>query len=210
MKQKGATGELEGKTIPLINDDLKRREMDTPGVIHAVYDGWNRFEQSENSYEEIVSRNTLRYGRSDLTDEYSMRLYSSFFDRDRVLSSNEIYHMSGVSKANPGKGPLHHYRNEEYKEEESEFVRKARAFNIIKHVQLSRVQSSLFGINNDTDIPIGFEQINESLFARKENRFMVFNLVSIQSNPWPPRAKTKLYGLDEDIDFLRLSQKDGK
>ena len=48
-----------------------------------------------------------------------------------------------------------------------------------------------------TQRPIsGFEQINEDLFARKDNKFMVFNSAGVDSWSSPPQPVTKTRGID--------------
>lgn len=206
LKEKGLIGNISsGETIPFINDELKRREMDTPGVMHAVYNGWNRFEKAERCYNEVVSSNTLRHGRSDFTDEHSMKLYMSFFSKDTLLTNHDVHHMSGTSSSTSKTENPHVSSNAVYQEdaEESTFMRKARSFNIYKHDFQKSQPPSLFSPNKDVDIPVGFEQINDGLYARKDNRFMVFNYVGIESQQWPPSAVTKGFSLEEDMDLLK-------
>jgi hypothetical protein len=204
LKEKGLLGNINSdETIPFINDELKRREMDTPGVMHAVYSGWNRFEKAEKCYDEVVSSDTLRYGRSDFTDENSLKLYTSFFTNDTLLTDHDVNYMSGTSSNTFKTKTSHIEKNNIQKEEESAFMRKARSFNIYKHDFQKSQPPSLFDPNKEVEIPIGFEQINDGLYARKDNRFMVFNYVGIDSQQWPPSAVTKGFSLEEDMDLLK-------
>lgn len=51
--------------------------------------------------------------------------------------------------------------------------------------------------NQQRPIPAGFEQINEDLFARKDNKFMVFNGAGVDSWKSPPQPVTKTHrGID--------------
>ena len=80
--------------------------------------------------------------------------------------------------------------------DEASFILKAAS----KGVNVKKKSSSKGG--NDKDInmieslhtqrPIsGFEQINEDLFARKDNKFMVFNSAGVDSWSSPPQPVTK-------------------
>lgn len=205
LKAKGLIGSINSdETIPFINEELKRREMDTPGVMYAVYNGWNGFETAEKCYNEIISTDTLRYGRSDFTDEHSMKLYTSFFSKDTLLTNHDVHHMNGTSSSTFKNESIQSNDNTVQSEEESTFMRKARKLNIYKHDFQKSPPPSLFIPNQDVEIPIGFEQINDGLYARKDNRFMVFNYVGIESQQWPPSAVTKGFSLEEDMDLLEF------
>jgi hypothetical protein len=52
----------------------------------------------------------------------------------------------------------------------------------------------------------GFEQINDNLFARKENRFLVFNDAGLSE--WPPESETKLGSIINDINLVRSTSRD--
>ncbi len=72
--------------------------------------------------------------------------------------------------------------------DEESFIRKAasKGFNIAK-----KSPSSLIEFRSQQPIPNGFEQINEGLFARKDNKFMVFNWAGVDSWTSPPQPVTK-------------------
>ena len=36
--------------VPRVNGDLQSREMDTPGVMDAVYEGWKKFGEARDCY----------------------------------------------------------------------------------------------------------------------------------------------------------------
>jgi len=71
-------GEMIESIFPGVDDELKRREMDTPGVIDAVHGGWKQFSNSESCYKEIMNVASGGPRRSDVTDDKSMKLYCSF------------------------------------------------------------------------------------------------------------------------------------
>ena len=149
---------------------------------------------------EIVSSNSLYHRRSDFTDENSMRLYCSFYGEDAILSELDVAYMTrgqvNAEKKNP----------QSYEEEKStnfsSFMQKAEILGI--EIQQSSSSNkdppALFHHDEVRKIIPGFEQINENLFARKYNRFMVFNRIDIES--WPPKSKTKIGGIVQDMDLL--------
>jgi hypothetical protein len=72
--------------------------------------------------------------------------------------------------------------------DEDSFIRKAasKGFNIKK-----KSPSSVIEFHIQRPIPNGFEQINDDLFARKDNKFMVFNGAGVNSWKSPPQPVTK-------------------
>ena len=72
--------------------------------------------------------------------------------------------------------------------DEESFIRKAasKGINIRK-----KPPSSLVEFRSQRPIPNGFEQINEDLFARKDNKFIVFNYAGVNSWMSPPQPVTK-------------------
>ena len=63
----------------------------------------------------------------------------------------------------------------------------------------NRRSTSLFPEEGRPPIPEGFEQINDDMFARKDNRFMVFNGTGLDSWTGSQQPKTKVNGLEDDI-----------
>ena len=62
----------------------------------------------------------------------------------------------------------------------------SRGINIRKKSSKSQIE-----FHTQRPIPSGFEQINEDLFARKDNKFMVFNGAGVDSWKSPPQPVTK-------------------
>lgn len=203
LKLQGIAGRLDSH-VPIVDEELKRREMDTPGVMDAVYGGWRRFAEAEKCYKEIVSPDSLHHRRSDLTDDNSMRLYCSFLDQDVILTNQDIAYMTG-SKHITNKTNCLLDKEEKSDFGSSRFITKARMLGI--QVQRGKnFESSLpalFIHDEVENIPPGFEQINANLFARRDNRFMVFNRVGLGS--WPPRSETKVGGVEDDMHILHPS-----
>jgi len=204
-------GELNEGILPGVNDELKRREMDTPGVIDAVHGGWKQFANSENCYEEIMNVASIGPRRSDVTDDKSMELYCSFFDRETSLSSHEMdfihgSRISNKSLSNNVNSSSHILQPSSRGNDESALMTKAKkmGFPINSNTDnANKTSVSLFLHKEDKDIPAGFEQINDDLYARKDNRFIVFNGAGIM--PWPPKSLTKVHGIEEDILIAQLT-----
>jgi len=201
---------------PGLLDKLKRSNLYSVGVTESFCNGWSQLSNAEKTYTEIMDMSSIGYKRSDITTESSMKLYCSFFDESTSLNQLEQSYASGQKLPHDPSKPLRRSTRpcgevsgpgKDLKRfDESAFILKAaaRGINIRK--------SAAHGKNNKIDVlkfqshlevPPGFEQINEDLYARKDNKFMVFNGAGVQSwkNPPQPVTKTKM------VDPLLFKQK---
>jgi len=83
------------------------------------------------------------------------------------------------------------------------FIKKATMMGfriLINKRENKHILSPLFSMELKRNIPQGFEQINEDMFATVENKFVVFNKAGLVS--WPPQPETKIHGIGEDILYL--------
>ena len=189
---------------------LKRTNLYSVGVTETFCDGWSRLANAEKTYTEILDMSSVGYKRSDVTTESSMKLYSSFFDPSTTMSKLEQNYATGGHKLiiDPSK-PLRRSTRpcEEVsgpgkdlkKFDEARFILKAasRGINIKKTtVQTDEDKIDVLKFQGSIKVPSGFEQINEDLFARKDNKFMVFNGASVNSWKTPPEPVTKTKMLD--------------
>jgi len=203
-------GELRGGGLPGVSDALKEREIDTPGVIEAVFGGWDRFSQNEGTYTEIMNTSSICHKRSDLTDKQSLSIYNSFFGYSTPLTNLDVSYIVGSKIVKP-----HSLVSERQKKKEkslrtpsgegmtSTFRSKAKmmGFPVILGKKMNHISKpSLFSRGDEPLVPKGFEQINDDLFARKENKFMVFNGAGLVS--WPPQARTKEDSINNDGLFF--------
>lgn len=210
LEEKIEDGELSYDDAPPgLLDRLKRTNLYSVGVTETFCNGWSQLANAERAYAEILDMSSVGYKRSDLTTESSMKLYSSFFDPESTsLSQLEQTYITGGNRflSDPSK-PLRRSTRpcEEVsgpgkdlkKFDEASFILKAasRGINIRKTtVQNDSDKIDVLKFQSNINIPTGFEQINEDLFARKDNKFMVFNGAGVNSwkNPPQPVTKTKL------------------
>lgn len=187
-----ARGALPNSVLTGVNADFKRRSLDTAGMMDAVYKGWNRYSKTEESFQEIFDSSSLGQRRSDLTDRKSMKLYCSFFDDSMSLTNYDMSNLSGgkekLNKALP-KDNYHGPGRKEESRRELLHLTKAKILGLAK--KSDKFSSpALFPLQEQKTIPLGYEQINDDLYARKDNRFMVFNGVGVESS-WPPIPKSK-------------------
>ena len=177
-------GELQ-EGIPLMDSELKRRGFYTDGVKETIGDGWERHLEAEKQYQETCSDGGLKFIRSDLTTTNSLKLYTSFFSPDQAMTTTDLSVLLGENLEKADNKRKKADRVEESKlERNPQFVARAsqKGYSITSHEELSRVRSQpLFQFERRRPVPTGFEMINEDLFSRKENKFMVFNGPGVDS-----------------------------
>jgi len=162
--------------------ELERRGLNTAGVIDAVSSGWERFTINERQYMEVVNAKASRCQRSDLSDSSSLELYASVFDHDTYLSTaDQIFLQAATAESFKERKPVYPPFEST---EPSSFVKKAARLGIAitSHSGDSLAATpSLYQNDLRHDVPAGFEQINEDMFSRKDNKFMVFNGAGVDS-----------------------------
>lgn len=170
-------GELR-EGIPLMDMELKRRGLHTAGVKGAVSAGWNRHMTAEKQYSELFNEIGSDCRRSDLTTPRSLKLYASFFSPDLESTTPDLSFMLGG-----GSRDSKHSRFDPVPRT-SNFINKAAKLGIpiASHADgLKSKSPPLFQFERRKPIPEGFEMINEDMFARKDNKFMVFNGAGVDS-----------------------------
>ena len=96
MKQRG---EIRGIGLGLaVDEQLRKRQMDTDGVRDSLLEGWNQFSSSEECYREIISDLPSDQHRSEITDESTLSLYTSFFDGSLQMNEQEVTYISGTKE----------------------------------------------------------------------------------------------------------------
>jgi hypothetical protein len=200
--------------------ELRRHGFDSSGTREAVTAGFNRMAKAEEAYAEILDTRSLGCRRSDLTSEKSMQLYCSFFEESMPVSRLDTTYILGeeksadssTAKKRASRSTNRHRDGSRKTEELSSFAAKAAELGIsissrtsvLK--QPSKEQPSLFSLDVQSVPPAGFEQINEDMFARKDNKFMVFNESGVHTwiehqngSPAQQQPITKLQGIDQDF-----------
>lgn len=192
-------GELSGERgLPGVDDFLKRRGMDNPGVMDAIFGSWNRFSKSEQIYHEISSKSSVGNQRSDFTDEKSLKLYCSHFPSYTQLSPFDLTLISSVAPASNKAVSLGISTVADVERRAQAFTTKAKrmGYNLLSYNSpIGESTLSLFKDPRKPTIPQGFEQINDDLYARVENKFLVFNAAGLCA--WPPHPITKIKSPDE-------------
>ena len=192
-------GDLSPEGISLVDMELKRRGLDASGVRDTVAAGWERYNKAEKQYSEVLQAPAATCRRSDLTTPSSLSLYMSVFDEDTQVSIPDLIFMLGRKPAEasnePAKKPL------DYGKKKIPFVETAGSMGvpIVPHDEVMTFKSPpLFHFDRERKVPPGFEQVNEAMFARKDNKFMVFNGPGVDS--WKgTEPVTKVSRMEEDL-----------
>lgn len=159
-----------------------RRGFDTNGMKESVSAGWNRFTLAEKQYLEVVEANVARCKRSELTSADSLQLYSSEFDEGTNLTTSDLIFLQAYEResTNDRRPP----RSSDQSTEPSQFVQSASrlGISITPHARrTAAVPPPLYQSEQRQYVAVGFEQINEDMFSRKDNKFMVFNGAGVDS-----------------------------
>lgn len=174
-------GELR-EGVALMDSELRRRGFYTEGVKSAVGSGWKQRTQAEKVYAESFLKSSQFSSRSELTTANSLRLYSSFYPHSKEMSIMDLTFLLGRN----AKGTSAERRQEPLGRGVSHSPIVARAkrlgIEITSHSDLLKQRNQpLFQFERRTEVPPGFEMINEDFFARKDNKFMVFNGPGVDS-----------------------------
>lgn len=177
-------GALAQQGMHVIDVELQRRGYYTAGVREAVARGWDRQKYAAKQYEEVLDKSKAACRRSDLTTESSLELYASYFDDSTPLSDLELTYIMGSLSKETAPKPKRDW-NKKSGDAKSGFMAKATKDGLKVRsgadIQKSKSPPLFTFERSGAPIPEGFEQINEELFARKDNKFMVFNGPGVDS-----------------------------
>jgi hypothetical protein len=161
--------------------ELERQGLGTEGVLGSIRHGWDDFTKAAMQYTEIVDGQVAFCRRSDLTTGASLRQYVSCVDPSTTLTQAESNFLSGENAK-------HSHANRSQwigaVPRTDSLLQKANNLGIsmIPRAEFARTEAEpLYRYGRLRNIPSGWEQINEDLFARKDNKFMVFNGAGIDS-----------------------------
>jgi hypothetical protein len=165
----------------LVESELRRRGYETAGVKEAVSHAWRDHRNAQRQYTEIVEGN-IGYGRSEMTTAESLRLYATYIDSSTPLTVADRIFMTGrkpddmIKRRSSG--------IDQGRKQTHAFVKKASRLGIpvIPREELAKSAfKPMYSFSRRRALPPGFEQINEDMFARKDNKFMVFNGAGVDS-----------------------------
>jgi len=192
------------------NHSLQKLGYDTAGVKETIAAGCERFTASQKAYSEMLESSSLAFRRSDLTTESSLRLYCSMFDDQQLsLSQADITYVLGektrisrnssvsVEAVLPTVDALN--LDHQSSSGEGSIVNQISSWlddgNSHHKYIVSQFPSFL---SAQSHIKPGFEQINDDLYARNDNKFLVLNGAAVES--WTgSQPLTKLNGWSQDF-----------
>jgi hypothetical protein len=169
----------------MVELELRRQGLASAGVRESIAHTWNGLKRSEQEFSEILSKPMERCSRSDLTTAASFKQYASAFDESTPLSTPDVIFLNEPPLSNlplPSRPP--ESLRAMSRPEESVFVKKAAELGYdISPYSVASADSVafLFPKSGRQSVPTGFEQINDDMFARKDNIFMVFNSAALFS-----------------------------
>jgi hypothetical protein len=180
--------------------DLIRNGLGSIGVLDSIGNGLRDFENSQTLYSEVIKADETMCERSDLTDPSSLMLYASYCDdafklhtADQIflkaydVSTRKSSHMS-TSRMSPA-APV-------------PFVKKAARLGIFIEPAAgppTDICPSVYRSHPKHEIPDGFEQINEDMYSRIDNKLMVFNGAGVEA--WS--GKLPITKISDPLDILR-------
>jgi hypothetical protein len=194
---------LETGGPDLIESELKRRGYASAGVKQAVAKAWRDHRNAQRQYTEIVEGSIDSCVRSEMTTHDSLRLYAMNSDASTPLSVADRIFLTGRK---PGGTIVKTSKLSDESAKADSFVKKACRLGIpvIPREELAKSAfTPLYRFSRRRVLPQGFEQINEDLFARRDNKFMVFNGAGVDS--WQGTQPLTKVSRVEDILFKTLS-----
>jgi hypothetical protein len=169
--------------LPIADQEISRKGFETTGIKESVLLGWNMLSNAKEQYAEILEPEVTGCLRSGLSTAKSLQLYVSKFDKDNLLTTSDRIFMKAYNhQSSKIYRPLHPGNNAI--QSTSSFVDKASGlgFVVTPHAQsVARILPPLYHTNKEQCVSAEFEQINEDMFSRKENKFMVFNGAGVDS-----------------------------
>lgn len=162
-----------------VQRELSRRGLDAAGVAETVASSWDELLKARDLCSQICRRPAVTSLRGELTSESALSMYTSLFHDDTRLSTSDQIFLHGkrldekVNRSFLGEIPPR-----------SSFVRAANRLGIsVKpHEEIMKSKEApLFPNTIHITAPPSFEQINDNLYARVDNKFMVFNGPGVMS-----------------------------
>jgi hypothetical protein len=175
---------LESQTELQCDDrEISRKGFETDGIKESVRLGCSRLSSAKMQYSEVLEPVGTVCQRSGLSTANSLKLYVSNFDKEMALTTSdriflEAYNHPSTMSYRPT------YGDNSAIFTSSSFVDKGfcLGFVITPHAQrIEQMFPPLYKAYQKQSVSAEFEQINEDMFSRKENKFMVFNGAGVDS-----------------------------
>lgn len=164
----------------LVEKELMRRGLDTDGMRESVAAGLRDLSFAKRQYAEIVDGPISGCRRSDLTTARSLQLYASEFDTTTRLSTTDLIYLRNPDRTDVRRQP----RKAIQTHQPTAFAKKAARLGIATSPNGDASVTNippLYPSERVNTVPVSFEQINEDLFSRRDNKFMVFNGAAVRS-----------------------------
>jgi hypothetical protein len=169
--------------LEVAEHELVRKGFDTQGIKESVTDGWKKFSLAKMQYLEIVESKSARCFLSGLSTPSSLQLYASEFDGKSPLTTADCIFLQALESERLRCGT--NTRGSEGRSNcGKSFVKKASELGITispHERRIANILPPLFQSDKTLSVSSDFEQINEDMFSRKENKFMVFNGAAVES-----------------------------
>ncbi len=175
---------LNGGGPRVVETELRRRGVYATGVRDTINRGLEHLTAAEKQYGEILNYSRKECRRSDLTTEDSLKLYASDFDGASELSiADKIFLLSKVPD----------YISTDRFTERIQLIDNDRGLSFLEKAAkvgiavTSEAESHRFSVpalyerERRHVAPEGFEQINEDLYSRTDNKYMVLNGAGVAS-----------------------------
>jgi len=143
-------------------ENLQKNGIEATCMQDLIEQKWKELKDSREINREILEDRNLKSMRSELTTEEGLNLYCKYYDEDSIMGDKELQYMLGPSPDFPS-------------------PQGSASGGALVTVQA--------GSGRKGHVREGFEQINDDLFARRANKFMVFNGVGMRE--WTTKPVTK-------------------
>ena len=171
--------EEDGKKQMMAN--LQKNGIEATCMKDLIEQKWEELKDSKGINREILEDGNLKSMRSELTTDEGLSLYCRYHDEESIIADKELQYMlsTGAEEGTNVPPPPPGSAGGQGK-----------------------------GGGRKGYVKDGFEQINDDLFARRANKFMVFNGVGMQDWTTKPVTKTRddgafvmrLFGVNADDD----------
>jgi hypothetical protein len=172
--------------------------MSDSAVSDTIESTWQELKQSSQVHRDILDPETIKQMRSDLTSAETLYKYRAFFKEEDGAWEDMVLLMQGKDSAGAkGGGDGGGSAGEGEGSKDGEVGRTAPVTPVG-----GPGRGRFASVARD-----GFEQINDDLYARVKNKFVVFNGVGMMD--WSSKHRTRLTDSDEYLEeVFKAKQKE--